>query len=83
MKTKEFNKLLETVSVELTKKQRYLLFKDLYETQSSFNDMVKFEKVMLKQIKSSSADLLDTSTAIKVQKACDVIIKSNKKLQSK
>lgn len=83
MKTKEFNKLLETVSVELTKKQRYLLFKDLYETQSSFNDMVKFEKVMLKQIKSSSADLLDTSTAIKVQLACDVIIKSNKKLQSK
>lgn len=82
MKTKDFDKLIITVGLELTKKQRYLLFKDLYKTYT-FEDMLKFEKTMLKQIKSSSADLLDIATAIKVNKACDVILKSNKKLQYK
>ena len=48
-KVKDFDNLLQTVEFELTQRQRFLLFEELY-TKYSFDDMAKFEKTMLKQI---------------------------------
>ena len=52
------------------------LFEELY-TKYSFDDMTKFEKVMLKQIKSS-VEMLSEETANNVTKSCDTILKAYK-----
>jgi Cys-tRNA synthase (O-phospho-L-seryl-tRNA:Cys-tRNA synthase) len=76
MKTKDFDNLLQTVEFELTQRQRFLLFEELY-TKYSFDDMTKFEKTMLKQIKSS-VEMLSEETAKNVTNSCDTILKSYK-----
>jgi hypothetical protein len=76
MKAKDFDNLLQTVEFELTQRQRFLLFEELY-TKYSFDDMTKFEKTMLKQIKSS-VEMLSEETAKNVKKSCDTILKAYK-----
>lgn len=76
MKKQEFDDLLKTVEFKLTQKQRYLLFEHLY-TSYSFDDMMKFEKLMLKQIKES-VEMLNDETAKEVRKSCKFILKTYK-----
>ena len=76
MKAKDFDRLLQTVEFELTQIQRFLLFEELY-TKYSFDDMAKFEKTMLKQIKSS-VEMLSEETAKSVTKSCNTILKAYK-----
>lgn len=78
MNQSNFNNLLQTVEFELTQRQRFLLFEHLYTTYS-FPLMVKFEKTMLNQIKSST-EMLNNKDTEEVTKACNIILKSYKQL---
>lgn len=76
---KQMDFIYNQVEFELTPLQRFQLFKDLYLT-FSIDDMVKYEKVMLKQILAST-DCIEDKFVEGVEKACKTILKSYKRFK--
>jgi hypothetical protein len=78
---KEMDLILSQVEFEMSASQRLTLFKKIY-VDNGIDDMVKYEKVIIKEILNST-DVIEDYMAEDVEKACKTILKSYKHFKNR
>jgi hypothetical protein len=78
---KEMDLILSQVEFEMSASQRLTLFKKIY-VDNGIDDMVKYEKVIIKEILNST-DVIEDYMAEDVDKACKTILKSYKHFKNR